>query len=491
METGTVIGAETGDVFMTTRRFRPLTLAALAMALPLVSLLFNAFHPEVCRAQPENVTTYTGKLSDGKSSYTILVPKDWNGTVFVSLDTLASGMRVEADSIVRDWLLDHGHAVAGTDRDTVGWDLSYAAANVVEVLDTFTTLVKKPSRSIVWGKSRGGGTTRTVVQLYPDRFDAAAPMCGGGAGTIAMNNFKLDAAFGLDVLLGSEYGLRLELNNIQDLDTETSNVKEILRRAQETPQGRARVALAGAFSQIPVWNQIGQSEPAEDDFDAQQANVAAGLPYALGNFFLPFQENLAGGPFTWNHGVDYRIQLENSGYKQLVQALYKKAGLDLQADLAKLAKSPRISANPTAVGFIEKHNITWTGDLHIPVFSMTTTGDMAGPISDENSYADVVRYAGKSGLLRQAFVHRCGHCNFTPGEQIAVFETLIKRLDTGKWEDNATAEGLTKLVKKLQSKTSLDLGGSNFAPIDPPGGLRTWDVRNWDTYRPEGVPPWK
>jgi pimeloyl-ACP methyl ester carboxylesterase len=469
---------------MITRQLSSLASAGLILVLFLMSLLFNGFRSDVCLAQAESAEAYTGKLSDAKSDYNILVPPNWNGTVFVSLDTLAAPSRRESEKVVRDWLLNHGYAVAGTDRNTVGWNFKYAAANVVEVLDTFIKLVGKTKRSIVWGKSLGGAVTRAVIQLHPDRFDAAVPMCGGGAGCVAMYNYKLDSAFALDELLGKEYGIRLQLHGIKDAPAEENRRQQLLNKAQQTPDGRARVALAGAFSQVPVWNWPDQSEPAEDDYDSQQANVASGMSAALGTPYIPLMENLGGGPFTWNKGVDYQVQLNKSGYKKLVQALYEKAGLDLKADLDKLEKASRLSANPDAVAFIEKNNITWTGDLQLPVLSMTTTGDSGGPISDENSYADVVHYAGKSDLLRQAFVHRCGHCNFTAAEQIAVFEALIKRLDTGKWEEGTTADGLTKLVTKLQSESSLDLGGSNFVPIDPPEALRTWDVRNWGTYKP-------
>ena len=40
-------------------------------------------------------------------------------------------------------------------------------------------------------------------------------------------------------------------------------------------------------------------------------------------------------------------------------------------------------------------------------------------------------------FLRQTFVHRAGHCAFTPAETIAAAQVLIKRLDTGRWDDAA------------------------------------------------------
>jgi hypothetical protein len=357
----------------------------------------------------------------------------------------------------------------------------------VEALDIFENLVGDSSCTVVWGKSRGGITTRAIIQLFPDRFDGALPMCGGGAGTVAMWSYKLDAAFALDVLLGTEYGIRLKLTDIDDdyLMTEIANINAIVNQAQLTPQGRARVALAGALSQISTWNSPTQTEPAKDDYDLQQANVAESIGFALGTFFIPFLEGLAGGPFLWNHGINYQVQLARSGYMKMVHELYKKAGLSLRDDLRELNMAPRLSADPEAVGFIEKHNMTWTGDLQQPVLSMTTTGDPAGPISDEKAYAEVVRYAGKNRLLRSVIVHRGGHCNFTAAEQIAAFMMLFERIDTGKWLGGARAYAMTKLAEEIQAETTIDLGGTNFVQPRPLKPLRTWDVRDWDTYDPD------
>ena len=36
-------------------------------------------------------------------------------------------------------------------------------------------------------------------------------------------------------------------------------------------------------------------------------------------------------------------------------------------------------------------------------------------------------------MLREIFVHRAGHCTFTPAEEVTAFHTLIQRVNTGQW----------------------------------------------------------
>ena len=128
--------------------------------------------------------------------------------------------------------------------------------------------------------------------------------------------------------------------------------------------------------------------------------------------------------------MDYRRQLTRSGRARLVTALYHAAGLDLQADLAALQRAPRIAADPAAVDYMLR-NITPSGNISVPVPTLHEVGDNAPTVTQARAYNDAVRAAGKARLLRQAFVHRPGHCRYAPAELAAVVETLHRRLDRG------------------------------------------------------------
>jgi len=74
-------------------------------------------------------------------------------------------------------------------------------------------MVGTPKRTIAWGHSLGGMITAGLIQRYPDRFDAALPMCGVLSGGIATWNTALDSAFAFKTLLGAP---GLQVANITD-----------------------------------------------------------------------------------------------------------------------------------------------------------------------------------------------------------------------------------------------------------------------------------
>jgi hypothetical protein len=152
--------------------------------------------------------------------------------------------------------------------------------------------------------------------------------------------------------------------------------------------------------------------------------------------------------------------LEHSIGHDQVRALYEAAGLDLAADLELLNETVRISADPEAVQYLET-NIIFDREIHIPVLTLHTMGDGLVVVQNESAYRKVVEEAGNGEFLRRAFVDRAGHCTFTPGETIAAVQTLLNRLDTGKWQD-VDATDLNNAAAAL---------GPGFNIFDTPQGV--------------------
>ena len=423
-------------------------------------------------------------------TFHIQIPPSWNGTLVLYSHGYAFGASPPTDvgdPVTGAWLLAHGYALAGSSYSTSGWALQQAFEDQIDVLNYFDANFGQPTRTIAWGHSLGGMITAGLVQLFPDRFTAALPMCGVVAGGPGVWNQGLDSEFALQTLLAPG-AFKLVGFTPSDVGTNFAIASTVLANAQGTAKGRARIALSAALADVPGWFNPTAAEPAATDFGAQEANQFAwdNNPDFLFGFFGRLElEIRAGGNYSWNTGVDYRVQLSHSSDMAEVQGLYAAAGLDLNKDLDTLNAAQRISADPAAVAYVTKY-ITYNGSLAMPVLSMHTTGDGLVEVTDENAYASVVRSAGDNSMLRQVFVHRAGHCTFTPAETITAFQTLVNRLDTGHWVGPSTADlnsqaaalGSSYNVLLMQPPTPPFPIGPSFVDFHPDKFLRPFDARD-------------
>jgi pimeloyl-ACP methyl ester carboxylesterase len=405
----------------------------------------------------------TGAL-DG-AAYKIDVPADWNGTLVLyshgyvqpcnPADPTCNPPHDVGDQATGKYLLDHGYALAGSAYKTSGWAVEDALHDQIALLDYFSKTYGEPERTIAWGHSLGGMITAGLVQRNPERFAGALPMCGVLAGAVGVWNSALDGEFSFKTLLAPTS--TLQLVHITDTQGNLLQAETILAIAQATPQGRARLALVAAIGDVPGWFTTGTPEPAATDFVSREANQFAWDKFVDFPFLFALRaemEHRAGGNPSWNTGIDYRQLLDQSINKDEVLGLYALApGLSLDQDLATLAATPRIAAEPASVSYLTR-NIVYNGDFEIPELTLHTTGDGLVLNQDEQAYASI---AEERQLLRQTFVHRAGHCAFTPGETIAAFNALVHRIDTHHWSGVSPA---------ALNDAAADLGPSfnNFAP---------------------------
>jgi pimeloyl-ACP methyl ester carboxylesterase len=442
------------------------------------------------------ITGITTETSGLTSNYKIEVPSPWNGTLVLyshgysfgpPFGTAAPQAAEDGpNDAVKAWLLANGYAIAGSSYATTGWALQQAFQDQIAVLDVFKSKGYNATRTIAWGVSLGGMITAGLVQLFPQRFTGALPMCGVVAGGPGVWNQGLDSEFAF-LTLQAPGAFKLSGFTAADVGTNFSKALQAFNAAQTTAQGRARIALSAALADVPGWFDPASAEPAATDYAAQELNQLAwdNNPDLFFGFFGRAElEARAGGNFSWNTGVDYREQLSHSVDRAEVEALYKTAGLDLNKELETLNDTPRIAAKPSAAAYVSKY-ITYNGDLDIPVLTMHTTGDGLVEVTDENAYASVVRSAGDSSLLRQVYVHRAGHCSFSPAEAVTAFQSLVHRLDTGHWgsldpstmNTQATSLGPTFNVT-LSAANQIVPAAASFLHFRPAQFLRPFDARN-------------
>jgi pimeloyl-ACP methyl ester carboxylesterase len=478
------------------RRFlRPSRLVlAGAIATALISpASAPAFGASAACGGTGSVTTQTGSLADG-STYEIQCPAgSWNGTLFLySHGYVEPGAANPAqdigDPITGAWMLAHGFALAGSSYATTGWAIQQALPDQIGTLDVFDSTYGKPDQTIAWGHSLGGIITAGLIQRYPDRFTAAMPMCGVLSGGVATWNTALDSAFAFQQLLAPN----TTVVNITDPDANLGLAEEDLAAAQQTAAGRARLALAAALADTPGWFTPLSAEPAATDYAAQEANQYLWDAEVDFPFVFDFRQNLeqdAGGNPSWTVGVNFGQQLRQSADYTEVVALYKAAGLSLRDDLRTLARAPQISADPKAVAYLAR-NISFNGQLSMPVLTMHTTGDGLVVPENEQAYRSVVDRAGNGALLQQTFVDRAGHCAFTPAEMIAAVQVLLNRISTGRWDRsaltpaslNAAAAALGPQYNVYEGSSGLVATAPAFVSYRPDRYLRPFDVRSFDRW---------
>jgi hypothetical protein len=443
-------------------------LCAVALSLGVAVFGIGA-HP--AQALAGGPVTLTGSFRDG-ATYLIQMPGAWNGTlVLYSHGYVAPGSPNPAqdvgDPLTGLWLLSHGYAIAGSSYATTGWAIKEAIPDQIRTLNTFDRLVGSPHRTIAWGHSLGGMITAGLIQDDPGRFTAALPMCGVVAGGVGTWNVALDSAFAVQQLLGQGSGLQVV--NITNPTANLTLAEGVFIAAQASAQGRARLALASALGDIPGWFDPASPEPAPTDYVSQETQIDGPFAYA----FRAELEARAGGNPSWTTGVDFARNLSHSADLAEVQALYTAAGLNLSTDLATLNAAAPISADPGAVAYL-KHNIVFNGDLAQPVLTIHTTGDGLVVNEDEGTYRSVVQDAGKSGLLRQDFVSRAGHCSFTAAETIAAFQALIHRVDTGTWGDSTSPSELNAAAAALGQP--YNIAPPSYVGFTPTPFLRPYDL---------------
>lgn len=381
-------------------------------------------------AQPAGPAHTESALPDG-AKWAATVPANWNGTLLLWSHGYAATLPKVAEDAPRqhrDALLAAGYALAGSTYAQGGWALEQAVPDQFATVQAFAARYGKPKRVVAWGSSMGGLVTSALAEQAPKRIDGALAMCASIGGAVGMMNMALDGAYAFRTLLAPQSEIRL--TGIDDDRANAARVQAVLAEAQRTPEGRARVALAAVLAGLPGWTTSGTTPPAPDDYAAQEAEMAK--TFAMG-VFLPRadQERRAGGNFSWNDGVDYRAQLARSGRGDMVRALYKAAGLDLDADIARLNAGPRVKADAKAVSYMTAHYTPNARPL-VPILAVQNIGDGLTSPSLQRAYLEAAA-RNAPGRAYGLWVAGAGHCTFGTETVLASIKALEARLDSGRW----------------------------------------------------------
>jgi hypothetical protein len=450
---------------------RPLKARMTACLLALTAALAVA---AAAPAQDAAATTsghFTGTLTDG-TTWIADVPANWNGTLLLYSHGFGPLVAADApDPATQAALLARGYALAGSSYDPSGseWALDTAVSDQFGALQAVesSVLPTRPREVLAFGTSMGGLISALEAQDGAGRIDGALTTCGIVAGGINLNEYQLDGEYALaQLLLPGQRVPLVGFGNTNDALTTAATLQAAAVQAQQTAAGRARLALALAFINVPPWDPS-QAAPAPASDPAAQEAAQYDVEFTGSFSTLDFIESARpsvdqadGGSANWTVGTNFAAVLDRSPYAPEVAALYHAAGLNLRADLTDLTQHADITADPSAVRSLARTSVP-TGHLAVPELDLHTIGDQLVAVQQENFYARQVRASGKSNLLRQAFVASYGHCNFSPAELVAGVLALGHRVTTGQWGQETRPSSLNQVA------SSLELGAAQFTDYYP------------------------
>jgi hypothetical protein len=428
-------------------------------------------------ASPAQVTAasasghFTGTLPDG-TTWIADVPANWNGTLLLYSHGFGPLVAADApDPVTQAALLARGYALAGSSYDPSGseWALDTAVSDQFGTLQAVESgvLPGRPREVLALGTSMGGLISALEAQDGAQRIDGALTTCGIVAGGMNLNEFQLDGEYALAQLLLPGQQVQLTgFANTSDALATAATLQAAAAQAQQTAAGRARLALALAFINVPPWDPS-QTAPAPASDPVAQESAQYDVEF-MGSFStLDFIESgrvsidqADGGSANWTVGTNFAAVLARSPYEPEVAALYRAAGLNLWADLNDLTRSAGITPDPAAVWSLARTSVP-TGRLAVPELDLHTIGDQLVAVQQENFYAGQVRVAGDGNLLRQAFVASYGHCNFSPAELVAGVLALSHRVATGQWGQQTQPSSLNAVASRL------NLGAAQFTDYYP------------------------
>ena len=389
-------------------------------------------------AAADTTQHYTGQLADG-STWIADVPGSWNGTMILYSHGFGPLTAQDApDPTTQADLLNAGYALVGSSYSGPSWwALASAVPDQFGALHAIERTTGSPKRTIAWGTSMGGLISALEAEAPGRELAGVLTTCGLVAGALNLNNYQLDGEYALARLLapGAQIPL-VRFTSQAEAATSATALTAATTAAQNTAAGRARIALAAALMNEPTWFS-GGTAPAPTDYTGQEAQQEQELTGFVLGFVVTGRyqiELAAGGNSSYTKGVDYAALLARSSQANQVRALYREAGIDLNADLTDLTANAGITPDPQAIETLG-HTSMVTGRLRTPELDIHTIDDQLVPVGQENWYAQRVRAAGDGNLLRQSFVDTTGHCAFQPSETIAALHALESRIGTGRWGD--------------------------------------------------------
>ncbi len=347
---------------------------------------------------PEIVTTAKGTTEVGTLAgvaYRIDVPASWNHSLVMFFHGYSEGPTVYRVTgglnEVTGPVFERGFAVAQSAYSAPGWALAEGVPESEAVRQYFVKHYGKTTETIAASVSMGGALVMETMETNPTPYAGALDLCGavGPSYEEFQRRFAWRAAF--------DYyfpGLMPPLVPAP-LDY------------RETDALKAKIAMALKANPAAAAEMRGLTGLHTD------ADVVHMMSYST-YFLMDMQRRAGGNPF------------DNRSYLYTGTRDASSAG-----DAALNDGVRRYAADEAARRYLVAH-YTPTGKLTKPMLAVHTVYDPLLPGTTLALYAHEIEAAGYGENFVQQYVHKDGHCAFSPAQVGQSFDELLSWIHTGK-----------------------------------------------------------
>ena len=342
------------------------------------------------------------------AGYRIEVPSNWNGKLVMwAHGYRGEGLELTVDNHpLRQFLLAQGYAWAASSYSKNAYDPAQGAKDTHALTQFFNGRFGRPGRTYITGASMGGHVTGIVAEQYRQSYDGAMPICGV-LGDYELFDFFLDFNVGAQTLSG--------VGKLYPYGDDYLSTTVPATKAGLGPAFPFALNANGQNFKAMVQLRTGGVRPLFDQGWLFWNGVAGDFLFGLGvgDGTLPRQPGVA----VDNRDIVY--QFDNNPAQSGAETVFNGTVQRVTADPQARRRNGLANVTPT------------TGDLHMPMLTLHTLGDLFVPFHMEQEYARRVAAKGNAHRLVQRATRDYGHCTFTPTELVTTFVDLVAWVEAG------------------------------------------------------------
>lgn len=351
------------------------------------------------------------------AGYRIELPEQWNGELvlwahgFRGLNDEGTSYsnRLTFDDIpARDVIIAQGYGWATSTYRVNGYVPGVGVDDLLRVKDRVAEVARPPSRTVIAGGSMGGATAQLMAQEFPEEIAAALAFCPA-MGNVWVVDY-LVAWHALAHYLIGEPPQRLDVAGMIEWSSLLGAMDET--GLALTPAGEQFAAVIKEFTGGERWG-FGEGF-------RQQWYTS----FALGAVLWP--DIVDAGPLTAGSVFAVPESQPPADTRRHLYSAAPDAGIDLERLNAEVLRvsSDAARRNDPGVGLP-------SGQLTVPMLTMTTTGDLFTPIHLTRDYQKLLIETGNAANLVIQPVRRAGHCSFSDRESLSAFTAVVAWLGFG------------------------------------------------------------